>query len=111
MGFSYDTWHRARTPDQGDQTPWHRMVLDLLSANPELITGRALLEIACGRGGLSCQLTRWKPGLHVAADFSVGALEVAARNAKEHGLTEIRWEQHDIQSVSWPNESFDLIIS
>jgi 2-polyprenyl-3-methyl-5-hydroxy-6-metoxy-1,4-benzoquinol methylase len=111
MQFSYDRWHAARAPDQGDEAPWHRLVLECLSERPELISGRSILEIGCGRGGLSCQMARWKPALHVAADFSLGALEVARRQASRLGLEHIRWEQQDVQRISWPNESFDLIIS
>jgi len=108
---TYDSWHRARPIDSGDETPWHRMVLARFGPDGASVRGARLLEIGCGRGGFALRMAAMRPALHVAADFSREAIAIGSRRAEELGVETIRWECHDIQNIGLADSSFDVVVS
>jgi 2-polyprenyl-3-methyl-5-hydroxy-6-metoxy-1,4-benzoquinol methylase len=111
-GASYDAWHAQRAPDSGRGTPWHDLVATHLVWST-MVTGKRVLEVGCGRGGFS----RWlasqpgPPTTHVAADYSATALAIARAAAVASAAARVRWEQQDIQALTFPSASFDTVIS
>jgi 2-polyprenyl-3-methyl-5-hydroxy-6-metoxy-1,4-benzoquinol methylase len=105
---SYDLWHSELAIDADADTPWHRML------KPEILredlAGRQVLEIGCGRGDFSCWLTRNTHARVTAADFSHTAVAKGRDYAASRGLN-IRWQVMDIQSIAYPDATFDSVIS
>lgn len=106
VNASYDAWHTRHAVDDGISTPWHQLAAGLLNSDSDL-KARRVLEIGCGRGGFARWLELQGAQL-VAADFS----EAALRMAQEHfSDSSIHWTQQDIQRLTFPDESFDTVIS
>lgn len=109
---AYDTWHDQLEVDDDASSPWHLLIKQYLNLERD-VTGKRVLEIGCGRGGFSCWLARQpaRPSEVVAADFSTTAIQKARAYAEAQGLTDITWTVSDIQSINYPDESFDTVIS
>jgi SAM-dependent methyltransferase len=108
----YEEWHGRYGVDSAADTPWHRLVLAHLDSSKDL-SGRRVLEIACGRGGLACRLaalTSPQPRL-VAADFSLTAVSKGKRFGAAMGAGAVRWEVGDAQSLCHADATFDTVIS
>ncbi len=106
----YDAWHARYGVDTASDAPWHRLVKARLDPAQDL-RGRRVLEIACGRGGFACWLASRpeRPHAVVAADFSPTAVGKARDHAAGMGLTTLRWEVGDIQTIPHPDASFDTV--
>jgi 2-polyprenyl-3-methyl-5-hydroxy-6-metoxy-1,4-benzoquinol methylase len=91
-------------------TPWHRLLFAHLDAGRD-VTGRRVLEIACGRGGLACRLAAHQPAQLIAADFSITALEKGRECADSLGLGRIRWSVSDLHAVPMQDATVDTVIS
>lgn len=101
----YDRWHEslADVEEVPDATaPWHELV------KPQLgdVAGLRVLEIGCGRGAFAVYLADRGADL-VAADFSPSAVELTAKLLAGRGEARVE----DIQSLSFPDDWFDLVIS
>ena len=109
---AYDEWHNRLEVDHLADTPWHRLVKQHLSMADDL-AGKRVLEIGCGRGGFACWLAAQQPqpAEIVAADFSPAAVHKGRLFSAERGLTRIRWEAMDIESIAHRSGSFDTVIS
>ncbi|RME03518.1 MAG: class I SAM-dependent methyltransferase [Planctomycetota bacterium] len=72
-----------------------------------LLPGAAILDIPCGTGRISYFLADLGYRV-IAADYSPAMIEMAKRVSTSSSL--IRWEVEDIFSLSYPSESFPLIV-
>lgn len=107
---TYDAWHSQLPIDAAADTPWHRMIREAIAR--EEFSGRRVLEIGCGRGGFSCWFARtWPNSMLTAADFSDTAIAKASAFARSENLCNVDWKVADIQSMPWPDNSFDTVIS
>jgi ubiquinone/menaquinone biosynthesis C-methylase UbiE len=107
----YDAWHNRVSGSDALDTPWHRLVQDVLSPVRDL-NGRRVLEIACGRGEFAdwCA-THSRPAMFVAADFSMSAVRLArTRVASSPAGTAVRVLQADAQAIALPSSSVDTVI-
>ena len=97
-----DEWHeQCHLDDDGIGSPWHDMAIEHMPS----LSGKAVLEVACGRGQFAQWLT--EQGAEVtAADFSPAAVEIARRVAPLAAI-----EVADIQALPWPDEHFDVVVS
>ena len=101
-------------PRGGDfQRRIHLLVATTLSAPP---AGRAL-DIGCGSGSLAVKLAQAHPALTVtgvdswAADWEYSSAE-CARNARLEGVADrITFEQQSGSDLSFPDASFDAVVS
>jgi ubiquinone/menaquinone biosynthesis C-methylase UbiE len=103
---TYDEWHdswEADDPDGTPTAPWHELTIKHLPA----LEGRRVLEIGCGRGVFARHLAERGAEL-VAADFSPAAIRHAARRLEG---TSARAMVVDMQSMPFPDEAFDVVIS
>jgi 2-polyprenyl-3-methyl-5-hydroxy-6-metoxy-1,4-benzoquinol methylase len=107
---AYDVWHGQHEVDREVDTPWHRLLFAHLDA-PRDVTGRRVLEIACGRGGLACQLAAHRPARLIAADFSITALAKGREFAGSRGVDGIQWSVSDLHAVPMRDGTFDTVIS
>jgi SAM-dependent methyltransferase len=103
---SYDQWHARHNVDDGLSTPWHQLAAALLDAKSDL-GEKSVLEIGCGRGGFASWLAL-QGGSVSAADFSETALRIAGEHFKS---PRISWVQQDIQRLTFPEATFDTVIS
>jgi 2-polyprenyl-3-methyl-5-hydroxy-6-metoxy-1,4-benzoquinol methylase len=108
----YDEWHSRYPVDAEADTPWHRMIRAHISSEHDFADKR-VLEIGCGRGGLSCWLAQQPhpPRQIVAADLSLTAVQKGAQHARALGIPGVTWEVGDIQAIAHPDASMDAIIS
>ena len=108
----YESWHDRLAVDAAADTPWHSLVKQHLNIDRDL-TGKKVLEIACGRGGFACWLASedHRPREIVASDFALIAVAKGRAFAQEAGISTIKWEVGDIQSLAHPDASFDTVIS
>jgi SAM-dependent methyltransferase len=109
---AYDAWHGCHEVDRKADTPWHDLLFAHLDTQRDL-TGRRVLEIACGRGGLACRLASdaHRPRQLVAADFSATAVAKGSRvRAADRGEQRAMVGQRSAR-LPLQNETFDTVIS
>ena len=75
--------------------------------------GMRVLDVASGTGEPAITLAgRVGPGGHVTAlDLSADLLEIAAKRARDRGLTNFTAQQADAHALPFPGNSFDLATS
>jgi len=80
-------------------------------ARLEATHGRAL-DVGCGSGLLSIELSRAVSGLHiVGVDLSPLMLDLARRNARAAGADGIEFVQADAKALPFEDGTFDLVFS
>jgi ubiquinone/menaquinone biosynthesis C-methylase UbiE len=72
-----------------------------------------VLDIACGTGEPSITIARLLQGTGevIGVDISSGPLAVATERARQHGLSNVRFQKADVQHLPFPDDSFDRITS
>ena len=104
-------WDRAAARyDASWQRPLssaHRLVLDRLQPRP----AERALDVACGTGGLACELAAavGPAGRVVGVDLSQAMVDAATARAAEGGLRNTRFQRMDAQALALPDASFDVI--
>ena len=85
----------------------NRAIVETAGAAP----GQAILDIASGAGQPALMLARAvAPGGTVTAtDLSAGMLAVVEENAQREKLSNVRVKQADVESLPFPNASFDRV--
>lgn len=83
--------------------PWAPKVCRLA----QLVPGDSVLDLACGTGVLAREAVRHVgPGRVGGVDRNPGMLEVARRLAPE-----VEWHQASAESLPFPDDSFDAVVS
>jgi ubiquinone/menaquinone biosynthesis C-methylase UbiE len=75
-------------------------------ARPE--PGDAALDVACGPGLLVCALAN-KVRHATGIDLTPAMLEQARRAEREHGLTNVTWDQGNVTAMPYADGSFDVV--
>jgi demethylmenaquinone methyltransferase/2-methoxy-6-polyprenyl-1,4-benzoquinol methylase len=85
---------------------WRRAVVRMAALTPNM----AVVDLAAGTGDLSMALARLgRPASVLGTDFSPEMLEFAKGKAAAYrGTTQLRFEVQDAQSLSLPDETFDV---
>lgn len=104
---AYDAWHGALAVDEGADAPWYGLVREHL---PDL-SGRSVLEVACGRGGFAVWLAQQGAALVIGADFSRTAVAKAAAHARERQARALRLAVSDVAALGCATAAFDVVIS
>jgi 2-polyprenyl-3-methyl-5-hydroxy-6-metoxy-1,4-benzoquinol methylase len=106
---AYDKWHNQYTFDDDVESVWHGFVKRAIQQDN--LKGKILLEIGCGRGGLSNFMAglSHSPDKIFACDYSSDALEIAKVRFANRGT--ITWQREDIQALSFNGNTFDRIVS
>ena len=75
--------------------------------------GMRVLDIAGGTGEPSITIARLLQGTGevVGVDLSGGPLAIAGERAKQHGLSNVRFQEADVHHLPFPDNSFDRITS
>lgn len=108
----FNKWHNKREVDFETNTPWHNFVSEEIEKLD--LTAKNILEIGCGRGGFAINFAgkySGKYSRYVAADFSQNAIEKGKKYAAQLGIKNIEWHVDDILKISFPDASFDMVIS
>ncbi|HKC28606.1 MAG TPA: methyltransferase domain-containing protein [Jatrophihabitans sp.] len=75
-----------------------------------LLTGARVLDIGCGPGSITKDFAELvAPEIVVAVDNVEAPLEVARAAAEAAGLSNIRYEVGDVDSLRFPDASFDVV--
>ena len=92
-------------------TEWWQGVTDLLIDWTEPEPGMDVLDLASGTGEPALSLApRVGPdGTVIATDVISEMMSIAAENAAQQGVTNIRFEQADAGTLPFPNASFDRV--
>lgn len=104
----YNVWHQLHLEDDDISTPWYSFVLENIAF--QNLTKKRILEIGCGRGGFANFLAKKLPSSNkiFACDYSSSAIEIGR---KKCGVNNIEWKQENIMEISFPEASFDMVIS
>lgn len=107
---NYNDWHNQYTNDDDSQSVWHQFVKESLIQDN--LQDLEMLEIGCGRGGLSNYIASINPPplKLYACDYSVDALTIA-KARYENKNPQVCWQLEDIQALSFSDEVFDRIVS
>lgn len=82
-----------------------------LSGIPEGFSGR-MLEVPVGTGVLTMPVYETLGNADITClDYSPDMMERAKRQAQKHSLKNVRFMQGDVGKLSFPDESFDLVMS
>lgn len=96
------------TPDVLDPRPETETLIDLCLQGP---AARQMLDLGCGSGIIAITLlAEWNTTKSVACDLSPACLDVSARNAETHGVS----DRLNLIKSNWFSEiegEFDLIVS
>jgi ubiquinone/menaquinone biosynthesis C-methylase UbiE len=111
LARQYDDWHQRvfdSDPDREDEeTPWYRLVLEYLGP----LSGKRVLEVACGRGGFASRIASMG-AVAFGADFSGTALRIARKGMSHSGAgARLQLTQADAQKLPFADESFDIVVS
>ncbi len=92
-------------------TEWWQSVTDLLIGWAEPAPGMSVLDIASGTGEPALSLApRVGPdGTLTATDVIPEMVEIAAENAAQQGITNMRVQQADAGALPFPDASFDRV--
>jgi SAM-dependent methyltransferase len=91
-------------------SPWHMFIKKNVNIKRDL-ADKTVLEIGCGRGGVSRYLSSLEPAPKVVygCDFSEKGIEIA-RN--RYGETDnLKWMKQDIMNQTFPDAFFDTVFS
>ncbi len=105
---AYNSWHEAIGPMDEVLAPWHHLILRHADA---YLRDATILEIGCGRGGFTAHLASRGPKDITAADFSPAAVDLANKLLAARGIDNAHAEVANIQSMPYPDNSFDVVIS
>jgi ubiquinone/menaquinone biosynthesis C-methylase UbiE len=73
--------------------------------------GERVLELACGPGALGLAVAKRFPESEVIlSDIAAGMTAVAALEAEERGLTNVRVAELDLERIDQSEESFDVVL-
>ena len=113
MAKAWDGEEGERWTAQADryEATGHRHARRLL-ATGTVVAGAAVLDIGCGTGRSTREAARSAaPGPVIGVDLSSQMLEEARRRAAAEGLTNVSFEQADVQVHPFAAGSFDVAIS
>lgn len=101
----FDAWQRASRSAAHARRTAARNAAFLL---PHLRPGMRLLDAGCGVGSITIGLAeRVAPGEVIGVDIDAGTIEAARARAKEHGVTNVRFEQADATALPFGDATFD----
>jgi SAM-dependent methyltransferase len=91
-------------------SPWHVFIKTNVNVKRD-ITDKRILEIGCGRGGVSKYLSALEPKAKIiyGCDFSERAIQIAKERYGD--INYIEWRQEDIMNQSFESDSFDTAFS
>ncbi|GIV98576.1 MAG: ubiquinone/menaquinone biosynthesis methyltransferase [Herpetosiphonaceae bacterium] len=83
---------------------WGDVVADIAGIGP----GQRVLDVACGTGALTCAVAKrvGRDGYVVGLDLNAEMLSVARRKS-----TTIEWRDARAESLPFPDEHFDMVVS
>jgi len=79
---------------------------------PHLQSGMSLLDCGCGPGSITIDLAALvAPGDVVGIDMADIPLEEGRKNAKERGVSNLRFETANVYELPFPDNTFDAVFS
>lgn len=106
----YNDWHQQYAQEDDTTSVWHIFIKNNLRSTD--VQGKVLLEIGCGRGGMSNYMANLRPPCKqlYACDYSESAVEIGKSKFGTHD-NRIVWSQQDIQVLKFMDNYFDTVIS
>jgi SAM-dependent methyltransferase len=103
--YHYRVLHRSQIPGIGR---WDDDLVDLIIALLELEPGHRVLDLACGSGVHARRLAA--RGLDVVGvDIAPSLITYNRQQAREQGITTVRFEQGDMRELAY-QEAFDALL-
>lgn len=103
--FTRQSAHYLQMPGHNNEESI-RLLMDLVRVSER----DTVLDVACGTGIVSCAFAA--TAKHVTGiDLTPAMLEQAGSLARQRGLTNLTWQQGDIEELPFPDNSFSIILS
>jgi 2-polyprenyl-3-methyl-5-hydroxy-6-metoxy-1,4-benzoquinol methylase len=84
---------------------------DALLSAADVSDGDRVLELACGPGGLGLEAARRFPDAEVVlSDVAEQMVAVAEQQATDQGITNVSFEQLDLERIEQPDDSYDVVL-
>ena len=108
--INYNYWHLTKSDDDDLNSSWHLFTKKALEQIN--LEGKELLEIGCGRGGISNYIaTNHNEILKLyACDYSASAVEIGKTKYGTFN-NRIDWKIQDLQNLEFKDNSIDVAIS
>jgi len=87
------------------ESPWY----SFMRSHLPVLENRSVLEMACGRGALSCYMSELGADVY-AVDIAEEALRIGSRRAKERKL-DTRFICGSFYDIPFPDNFFDVVVS
>ncbi len=105
---TWNEFHKGYELSDDINSPWHIFLKENIDSKRDVF-GKELLEIGCGRGGMSNYISSLGPSTLYACDYSS---EAVAMGRERYGEGEhMKWQTEDIQKLSFSDDHFDTIVS
>ena len=108
--IDWNACHKGYEEADDISSPWHVFIKENLNLARD-ISSKIVLEIGCGRGGVSKYLSSLQPPARqlYGCDYSEKAIEIA-RERYGH-IDHLKWQKQDIQNITFEDNFFDTIVS
>ena len=85
-------------------------VADHVVRSARIISGEQVLDIACGTGNTAL-MARARGAMVTGLDLTPELLAVARTRAADVGYGDITWKEGDAENLSFPDSTFDVVVS
>ena len=108
-GPAGETWVKLQARLDTQLAPLGRLAMDLAAVR----TGEAILDVGCGTGETTLELSRrvGPGGKVLGVDVSRPMLSLARQRLKDAGFPQTRFEEGDAQNHAFARGNFDLVFS
>ncbi len=92
-----------------------KVIDDLFTANQmnlaTIIRNKSVIDIGCGSGRFAIALSQMGAKKVTAVDINPQGLETARKFAKESGISNVEFVEHNVLELPFQDESFDFVFS